>query len=97
MPPPEGLSFEGPLLRGAADDQSRLRRGPPGLADGDEHRAEGGEYDEAPMPDAPAATLAGKLTSVAGSVDGETINMYTNGKRLMTLTDRKSLRSRSVA
>jgi hypothetical protein len=44
------------------------------------------------MPEAISATLPSALTRVAVSFDNETVTMYTNGKRLYTLADRKFVR-----
>lgn len=46
------------------------------------------------MPAAIAATLPSALTTVAVSFEDETVKMYTNGKRLYTLADRKFVRGR---
>ena len=48
------------------------------------------------MPEAIYATLPSTLTHVAVSFDNETVTMYTNGKRLYTLTDRKFVRGQLV-
>src|SRR5687767_12895451 len=46
------------------------------------------------MPAAVAATLPSTLTRVAISFEDETIKMYTNGRRLYTLSERKFVRGR---
>lgn len=54
----------------------------------------GGEAYEAPMPEDLKVSLPGVLTSVAVSFAGTTVKMYTNGKRLYTLTDRRFVRGK---
>jgi hypothetical protein len=54
----------------------------------------GGETYEAPMPEDFRATLPGVLTQVVAAFEGTTVRLYTNGRRLYTLTDRKFARGR---
>jgi len=47
---------------------------------------------QAPMPDALQASTPGILTHLVLTVDNQTIQLFTNGRRLYTLTDRKFAR-----
>jgi hypothetical protein len=47
---------------------------------------------QAPMPDALQVSTPGVLTHIVLTVENETIQLYTNGRRLFTLTDRKFAR-----
>jgi hypothetical protein len=60
--------------------------------------ANGGAPDmyQAPIPEDFSVILPAALTSVSMSFDGETIKLYTNGRRLYTLTDRKFARGRTL-
>ena len=54
------------------------------------------EMYQAPMPEDFAVTLPAALTEVTASFDGATIKLYTNGRRLYTLTDRRFARGRTL-
>jgi hypothetical protein len=60
--------------------------------------ANGGAADmyQAPIPDDFAVILPSALTEVTMSFEGNTIKLYTNGRRLYTLTDRKFTRGRTL-
>jgi hypothetical protein len=64
--------------------------------DSDHFAVVGGNPDmfQMDMPPAIAATLPGVPVQVALSFDDETIRMYTNGKRVYSLSDRKFVRGR---
>ena len=54
------------------------------------------EMYQAPIPDDFAVILPAALTEVTMSFEGNTIKLYTNGRRLYTLTDRKFARGRTL-
>ena len=87
---PQDLSFEGtPTIKQGAGSAHVLW-------DSDGYLAIiGGGPDtyEAPMPEELRTTLPGVLTQVVATVEGPTIKLYTNGKRLFTL-DRRFARGR---
>ena len=56
----------------------------------------GGELYQAPMPDDFAAALPGVRTQVGVSFQGSTVKLYTNGRRLYTLSDRRFARGRTL-
>ena len=56
----------------------------------------GGEYYAAPMPEDFRAALPGVLTHVGVSFQGTTVKLYTNGRRLFTLTERQFARKREL-
>lgn len=55
-----------------------------------------GEMYQAPIPEDFAVILPAALTEVTMSFEGNTIKLYTNGRRLYTLTDRKFARGRTL-
>ena len=54
----------------------------------------GGEMYQSPVPDGPALIAPLAPTQVNASFDGGTVKLYTNGRRLYTLTDRRFVRGR---
>ena len=54
----------------------------------------GGAYTETPMPDELRETLAGSPVQVGVSFMGGTLKIYTNGQRVVSLTDQKFVRNR---
>jgi hypothetical protein len=48
------------------------------------------------MPEDFKVTLPAALTEVTASFDGGTVKLYTNGRRLYTLTDRRFARGRTL-
>ena len=54
------------------------------------------EMYQAPIPEDFAVILPAALTEVTLSFEGTTIKLYTNGKRLYTLTDRKFARAKTL-
>ena len=51
---------------------------------------------QAPMPEDFQVILPAALTEVTASFDGGTVKLYTNGRRLYTLTDRRFARARTL-
>jgi hypothetical protein len=64
-------------------------------SDGQLRAVGGGELYQAPMPDDFSVILPGALTEVTMSFEGNTVKLYTNGKRLYTL-DRRFARGRTL-
>ena len=64
-------------------------------SDGQLRSVGGGELYQAPMPDDFSVILPGALTEVTMSFEGNTVKLYTNGKRLYTL-DRRFARGRTL-
>lgn len=87
---PEDLAFEGTRSINQGTESARIQWD----SDGNLAVVGGGEMYQSPMPADLSATLPGVLTQVAVSFDGGTIKLYTNGRRLYTLTDRKFVRGR---
>jgi len=56
----------------------------------------GGEMYQAPMPEDFKLMLPAALTEVTASFEGNTVKLYTNGRRLYTLTDRRFARGRTL-
>jgi hypothetical protein len=56
----------------------------------------GGEMYQAPMPEDFKVILPAALTEVTASFEGSTVKLYTNGRRLYTLTDRRFARGRTL-
>jgi hypothetical protein len=56
----------------------------------------GGEMYQAPMPEDFKVILPAALTEVTASFEGNTVKLYTNGRRLYTLTDRRFARGRTL-
>jgi hypothetical protein len=54
------------------------------------------EMYQAPMPEDFQVILPAALTEVTASFDGNTVRLYTNGRRLFTLTDRRFARGRTL-
>jgi hypothetical protein len=54
------------------------------------------EMYQAPMPEDFQVILPAALTEVTASFEGNTVKLYTNGKRLYTLTDRRFARDRTL-
>jgi hypothetical protein len=54
------------------------------------------EMYQAPIPEDFAVILPSALTEVTMSFEGNTVKLYTNGRRLYTLTDRKFARGRTL-
>ena len=79
---PQDLSFEGTRTINQGDASAHI------LWDSDAalQVIGGGEAYETPMPEDLATTLPGTLTKVNVSFEGTTIKLYTNGRRLYTLT-----------
>jgi hypothetical protein len=86
---PQDLGFEGSREqdRGVASAQIEWD------SDGSLAVTGGGEMYQAPMPEDFTTTLPGVLTQVSVSFTGNTIKLYTNGRRLWTL-DRQFVRGR---
>lgn len=86
---PQDLAFEGSREqdRGVASAQIEWD------SDGSLAVVGGGEMYQAPMPEDFTTTLPGVLTQVSVSFSGNTIKLYTNGRRLWTL-DRQFVRGR---
>ena len=86
---PQDLTFEGSREqnRGVASAQIEWD------SDGSLVVAGGGEMYQAPMPEDFTTTLPGVLTQVSVSFSGNTIKLYTNGRRLWTL-ERQFVRGR---
>jgi hypothetical protein len=57
-------------------------------SDGQLRAVGGGELYQAPMPEDFSVILPGALTEVTMSFEGNTVRLYTNGKRLYTLDRR---------
>ena len=55
-----------------------------------------GDMYQAPIPEDFSVILPAALTEVTMSFEGNTIKLYTNGRRLYTLTDRKFARGRTL-
>jgi len=87
---PQDLSFEGTPAINQGPASAHI------LWDSDGYLAVigGGEAYEAQMPEEFRATLPGVLTQVVAAFEGTTVRLYTNGRRLYTLTDRKFVRGR---
>jgi hypothetical protein len=87
---PEDLSFEGTraINQGVASALIAWD------SDGSLTVQGGGDAYDAPMPEDFKVSLPSVLTSVAVSFAGPTVKMYTNGKRLYTLTDRRFVRGK---
>jgi hypothetical protein len=51
---------------------------------------------QAPMPEDFNVILPAALTEVTASFEGGTVKLYTNGRRLYTLTDRRFARGRTL-
>jgi hypothetical protein len=86
---PEDLSFEGTAEKNRGSGSAHVVW----------HReilsvVGGGEYFEAIMPEDLKTATSGKLTRVVVSFEATTVKLYTNGRRLYTLTDRKFVRGR---
>ncbi|HEY9383069.1 MAG TPA: hypothetical protein VIP80_06105 [Gemmatimonadales bacterium] len=54
------------------------------------------EMYQAPMPEDFQVILPAALTEVTASFEGNTVKLYTNGRRLYTLTDRRFARGRTL-
>jgi len=54
------------------------------------------EMYQAPMPEDFQVILPAALTEVTASFEGTTVKLYTNGRRLFTLTDRKFARGKTL-
>jgi hypothetical protein len=90
---PADLSFEGTPAINQGPGSAHV------LWDSDGYLAViGGARDnyESPVPEELRVTTPGVMTSVMAVVEGTTIQLYTNGRRLFTLTDRRFVRSRSL-
>ena len=51
---------------------------------------------QATMPGDLRESLPGQLTQIVASFSGETVKLYTNGRRLYTLTERRFARGRVI-
>jgi hypothetical protein len=89
---PQDLSFEGTPTIDQGDGSAHV------LWDSDGYLAViGGAPNnnyETPMPGDFKVILPGVLTEVTASFDGTTVKLYTNGRRLYTLTDRRFVRGK---
>ena len=65
-------------------------------SDGQLRAVGGGELYQAPIPEDFWVILPAALTEVTMSFEGNTVKLYTNGKRLYTLTDRRFARGRTL-
>ena len=87
---PEDLAFEGTRAINQGNASARIAWD----SDGYLGVTGGGETYESPMPEDMKTTLPGVLTQVSVSFEKGTIKLYTNGKRLYTLTDRRFVRGK---
>lgn len=87
---PQDLSFEGTSTINQGAGSAHV------LWDSDGYLAVigGGESYEAPMPEELRTTSPGVLTTVVAVFEGNTVRLYTNGRRLYTLSDRQFARGR---
>ena len=65
-------------------------------SDGQLRAVGGGELYQAPMPEDFWVILPAALTEVTMSFEGSTVKLYTNGRRLYTLTDRRFARGKTL-
>ena len=86
---PQDLMFEGARTQNRGVASAHIEWD----SDGQVVVVGGGEMYQAPMPEEFTTTLPGALTQVAVSFVGNTIKLYTNGRRLWTL-DRQFARGR---
>ncbi len=86
---PEDLTFEGALTknRGVASAEVTWHSSSFAVVGG-------GEMYQGDVPDDLKSTLPGTLSQVSASYDAGTLKLYTNGRRLYTLSDRKFARGR---
>lgn len=86
---PEDLMFEGALGRNRGSASAEVTWSPPHIA-----VVGGGEMYQSDVPEDLAVTLPGALAQVNVSYAGGALKLYTNGKRLYTLSDRQFARGR---
>lgn len=86
---PQDLSFEGTPAINQGDASAHIHWDPDAL-----RIYGGGESYDSPVPEGLALTLPLALTQVNVSVDGGTVKLYTNGRRLYTMSDRKFARTK---
>jgi len=87
---PEDLAFEGTRAINQGAASARIAWD----SDGYLNVTGGGERYETKVPEDLAASLPGVLTQVAVSFAGNTVSLYTNGKRLYTLSERRFVRGK---
>ena len=86
----EDLSFEGTATLSRSSGSAR------GLEPGRRECGRGGPMYQATMPGDLRESLPGQLTQIVASFSGETVKLYTNGRRLYTLTERRFARGRVI-
>ena len=86
---PEDLTFEGTLTKNRGVASAEVTWHPSHIM-----VVGGGEMYQSDVPEDLGLTLPGNLSQVSVSYDAGTLKLYTNGKRLYTLSDRKFARGR---
>ena len=86
---PEDLAFEGKATLSQSSGSARVLWHP----DAQTVMGGGAHYQSATPADL-RETTRGQLTHIVASFEGETFKLYTNGRRLYTLTDRRFARGR---
>lgn len=87
---PEDLAFEGTRTINQGAASARIAWD----SDGSLIVVGGGNTYDSPMPEDLKVSLPGVLTEVSARFDSATVSLYTNGRRLYTLSDRRFVRGK---